>query len=415
MTRSAYDDGVLPPILEIYVVWHPDDTEGVQVADWLIEHFHGTPYSGLAGGAVEVYTRSSPWGPDSDAPRPLPFHTPLPYDLPPSRVTAVVPVLGVRLARAVEDASSNWNRYLAESLEAARCLDSVGVFPVRAEGLIDGTLTALLGSFQSMDEQSVRDPAVLCRELAQQIAQLVNDPAGDRITVFISHTKRHSPDEEPDYVDEVVTLVRETIGSTHLRAYFDAADLQPGSDWDHELREHAASSALLAVRTNLYAGREWCQREFLTAKQSGMPIVTLNAVRRAEERGSFIMDHVPVVGYRDSSEDEARRSVEDALNLLVDGALRRAVWRLQEDELLALGFDWTPLHAPEPVTMIPWLIENRDRAAADGRILIMHPDPPLGPDEELLVDQLLDVAGVRGAVDVVTPRTFASRGGGTEQ
>ena len=43
-----------PPILEIYVVWHPDDVNGEAVADQLTKHFHGPAYSGLAGGAVEV-------------------------------------------------------------------------------------------------------------------------------------------------------------------------------------------------------------------------------------------------------------------------------------------------------------------------------------------------------------------------
>ena len=102
MLQVPYDDAVLPPVLEIYVVWHPDDIEGERLAEGLLDHFRGTPYAGLVGGAVEVYARSVPWGPGSDAPRPLPFQVPLPHNLPAARVTAVVPVVGARLARAVE-------------------------------------------------------------------------------------------------------------------------------------------------------------------------------------------------------------------------------------------------------------------------------------------------------------------------
>ncbi|GBE22651.1 MAG TPA: TIR domain-containing protein [Actinobacteria bacterium] len=401
----------MPPILEIYVLWHPGDTQGQGIADSLLEHFRGTPYSGLAGGAVEVYTRSAAWGPDSDRPRALPFGEPLPYGLCPSRITAVVPILGVRLARAAADQASGWRGYLEEVVAAAAEASHVGIFPVCLSGSIDGPLRSLLGSVQALTSESADNPAVLCRDLSQQIAQLVNDPFGDRLNVFISHTKRHSPDEAPDRVDDIVGRVRETLGSTHLRAYFDEADVQPGSNWDDELRANAASSALLAIRTDLYAGREWCQREFLIAKQAGMPIVTLNAVNRAEERGSFVMDHVPSVGYRDHDDATRRQSIEDALNLLVDGALRRAIWGIQEVYLRSIGFDWLPLHAPEPATLIPWLVDNRERAVSDGRVLVMHPDPPLGPEEANLVDQLFDIAGVSGTIDVVTPRTFASRGG----
>ena len=395
------------------MVWHPDDTEGEVIFGWLLEHFHGTPYTGLIGGAVEVYARSTPWAPGSDAPRPLPCVTPLPYDLSPARVTAIVPVVGTRLARAVDDEPSQWRSYL-EDMRAAvgASVDPVGIFPVRLSGVTDGALRVLLGDLQGMDQASARDKATLCRELSQSVAQLVGDPFGERLTVFISHAKRHSPDEDSGSVGELVGRVREAIANTHLGSYFDNADLQLGSDWDHELRSNAATSALLAVRTDLYAEREWCQREFLIAKQAGMPIVTLLAISRSEERGSFLMDHVPMVGYDDRSEEARKRSIEDALNLLVDGALRRAVWAVQQQELASQGIDWAPLHAPEPVTIIPWLLANRERAMGDGQILIMHPDPPLGPEESNVIHQLFLVAGIRAQIEVETPRTYASRGGG---
>lgn len=401
---------MLPPILEVYVVWHPDDEEGAQIAAWLLEHFRGAPYSGLVGGAVEVYTRSEPWQPDSDAPRPLPCQVPLPYQLPHAQVTAIVPVLGVRLARAVEQDSSDWRGYL-ENIHAAAGSgqELVGVFPVRPQGTVGSGSFGEIGSRQALHKASSEQPAVLCRELSQAVAQLVGDPFGERLRIFISHTKRHRVEEEPDYVDELVGRVRTTIADTHLQAYFDAADLQPGADWEEELQSQASSSALLAVRTDLYASREWCQREFLVAKRAGMPIVTLNGVCRAEERGSFLMDHVPAVGYRQVDENLRQASIEEALNLLVDAALTRALWGLQRDMLEELGIDWTPLHAPEPITVLPWLLENRERAADEGPLLIMHPDPPLGPEESKALSELFEVAGVRGGVDVVTPRTYMSR------
>ena len=407
---ESYDGGVLPPILDVYVVWHPEDPEGAQVADWLLEHFRGAPYSGLVGGAVEVYSRSEPWLPGSDAPRPLPCQVPLPYQLPHAQVTAIVPVLGVRLARAVGQDSSDWRGYL-ESIHAASEAGPqlIGVFPVRPQGTVESSSFGEIGSLQTLDSASCQEPAVLCRELSQAVAQLVGDPFGERLRVFVSHTKRHPVEEEPDYVDELVGRVRTKIAETHLQGYFDSADLQPGADWEHELRSQAASSALLAVRTDLYASREWCQREFLVAKRAGMPIVTLNGVCRAEERRSFLMDNVPAVGYRQADEDVRQSSVEVALNLLVDAALTRALWGLQQEMLEQLGFDWTPLHAPEPVTVLPWLLENRQRATEESPLLVMHPDPPLGHEETRALSELFEVAGVRDAVDVVTPRTYMSR------
>ena len=46
---------MLPPVLEIYVVWHPDDESGQDIADEIIQHFRGSAFTGLIGGAVEVF------------------------------------------------------------------------------------------------------------------------------------------------------------------------------------------------------------------------------------------------------------------------------------------------------------------------------------------------------------------------
>jgi hypothetical protein len=64
---------MLPPVLEIYLVWHPDDRAGARAAHQLVEHFHGTLFTGLIGGAIEVYVRYQGWRGATDAPRPIPF------------------------------------------------------------------------------------------------------------------------------------------------------------------------------------------------------------------------------------------------------------------------------------------------------------------------------------------------------
>lgn len=406
-----YNSEMLPPILEIYVVWHPEDRQGSQIAKWLLEHFRGTPYTGLIGGAIEVYERSVRWSPGSDAPRPVPCQSPLPYGLPQAQVTVIVPILGVHLARAVAQTSSDWRGYL-ESIREAERTDTarqVSIFPVQLEGAGGSTLDRLMGDLQHLHSSSVVSAAVLCRELAQAITQFMGDPLGQRLKVFISHTKRHSQDQEPGYVNDLINRIRTTVTGTHLSGYFDTSDLQLGSNWKQELLTEASSNALLAVRTDLYARREWCQREFLVAKRSGMPIVTLSAINQAEERGSFIMDHVPVVCCRRTDEEAMQSSIDNALNMLVDEALTATLWRRQQSMLQRMGFDWMPLHAPEPITLIPWFLDNRQRTKEQRPVLVMHPDPPLGPEEVRVIDELLEVASSASKVDIVTPRTYESR------
>src|SRR4051812_12652244 len=109
---------MLPPILEIHVVWHPGDTAGSDAAIQFFDHFHGTVFSGLIGGAIDVCMRSAGWRSLGDAPRPIPFPcAPPPNGVSAAQIVAVVPVLGTEFAAAVEE-EGVWRTYV-EALVAA--------------------------------------------------------------------------------------------------------------------------------------------------------------------------------------------------------------------------------------------------------------------------------------------------------
>lgn len=405
---------LLPPILEIFVLWHPDDIAGQVVADALLDHFHGTAFSGLVGGAVEVYTRSSAWDGRQGPPRPLPFVEQLPNGLAPAAVTVVVPVMGVNLARALQD-DSEWLRYFEDMVNARRENPNVALFGLVVDPAAtapDGHLSRLLGPEQTLDRAGANNSQVLTRDLCHSVTGFVDGDGDRRLRVFISHTKRYTPAEQPDRVSELVGRVRHIIGETHMSAFFDEADLQPGVQWEAELTSAAESSALLVVRTDLYASREWCQREVLAAKQADMPVVVLQALHQGEERGCFLMDHVPSVAIQSADDaDHVRTSIEEALAKLVDEALKRALWRRQRSRLSSYGFDWLPANAPEPTTLAHWLRSVEKQPTPEDKLFVLHPDPPLCSPEISAINDLLAVGMIEGALEILTPRTFANRGG----
>jgi hypothetical protein len=401
---------LVSPILDVYAVWHPSDHEGRRVADWLLAHFCGATYLGLIGGSIEVYMRSEPWMADSDAPRRMPFQAPTTEGPTPARYSAVVPVVGAHLLRAIANSESGWRDYLDEVVDAAEQDQDIGIFPLRLPGC-GGSSSGPLGRYQAIATSAADDPSVLCREVAQQITQMIGGEATGRITVFCSHTKKHSVGEEATEAARIVQRARDRIAETHLAAFIDETDIQPGSDWQADLWRAVSSSSLLAIRTDLYASRDWCQKEMLAAKQGDRPIVMLHAVGETPERGSFLMDHVPVVGYQQADEESMSRSIDRAVNLLVDRTLRRALWMASEPIREAASVDWAPSEAPELVTAIDWIGAHYPDGLDGKNITIMHPDPPLGPSEEELVTRLFSLAGVGATVDIVTPRTYADRGG----
>lgn len=411
---------MLPPILEIYVVWHPGDAAGERITDTLLAHFRGTAFSGLIGGAIDVYVRStSTTGSPEEAPPPIPAFDPPPYGLAVAKYTAVVVVGGTELAAAVENPGP-WRDYI-EQIAAARKAtpETVGMFPVKVAALaFDHTH---LGTVTADPQQIAADgwgtdsfDDTVCRDLAQGIAQMV-DPAHQRLKVFISHTKRLTIDEKGATV-RLIDLVRDVISGTRLADFFDAADLQPGEDWAPTLVKEAASSALLAVRTDLYSSRPWCQREVVTAKQHGMPVVVLDGLSRGEERGSFLMDHVPrIAGHRKNKGGWSQKAILSALNHLVDECLKRALWEAQHQistGVLKVDIDWWAPHAPEPATFAEWLDTKVDRTAkATEPIIVLHPDPPLGDDELQVLVQIGRLSGLTGPFEFLTPRGLAVHGG----
>lgn len=425
---------ILPPILELYVVWHPGDKE---LGEWtvrsLIEHFHGPAYSGLAGGAVEVYSRSQGWQTDDDAPRPIPAMEPLPAELPEPQLTAVLPIIGYHLAEAIER-DGVWRDYLAhlvdvggESADGASTENVVGIYALPEPDLrvSDYVLHHMTRRMQWLPPAAAGDARLLARELAQKMTQDLrqspspDDPPEHRVVqIFVSHTKESSDAErglDRDGIEvergprtDVVDTVRRVIRNSHLEEFFDAHDIQIQSDWAAILDQEASRSAMLMVRTDLYSSREWTQREVLTAKHHDLPIVALFAASGGDERGSFLMDHVPIFPCDPTAPDA---SIEKALARLVDESLKRALWRRQSVYLGKDGFDWMPCHAPELVTLLPWLARRRVEQVEDDHVWILHPDPPLGPNEFALVKDLCRLAGFDKAVDVLTPRTFAGRAG----
>ncbi len=207
-------------------------------------------------------------------------------------------------------------------------------------------------------------------------------------------------------------------GASRLGSFFDSNALQPGADWAAQLHEGASRMALLALRTDLYASREWCQREMLLAKRHGVPVVVLDAPLRGEDRGSFLMDNVTRMPVRPAGDGWLDEDIDAGLARLVDACLQRELWRRQcagGQSPGGMPVDWWSAHAPEPATLVDWLgapgaADTASAADADRPLLILHPDPPLGPEERDVLDRITRLSGRRGGVDIVTPRLLAARG-----
>jgi hypothetical protein len=99
--------------------------------------------------------------------------------------------------------------------------------------------------------------------------RLLGAPA-DKLKLFISHAKLDG-----------LPLAQSCIfhfGQLHgLEQFYDAKDIPPGSNWRRVLRDGVESSAVVALRTNIYEERAWCVQELDWAEDFGCPLVVVEA------------------------------------------------------------------------------------------------------------------------------------------
>lgn len=430
---------MLPPILEIYGVWHPKDVEGTEVVQAFADHFHGTACTGLLRGTVEVYRRSTGWADDNDAPRPITLPgQPVPTgQTPPAEWVTVVIVIGPDLIEAAQEPGRPWWHYIDRLQQHQH--PRLKILTVLLPGTRLDTRTKIgsalshLQALGQLDASRLPSPRpeqrrrTRCRDLVQTLAQWMGNPTArpdiPTLKVFISHTKHQGSPDEP--VQALIDQVHDALRGTRLDKFFDSNSLQNGDDWDATLRREASQCAMLALRTDKYSSREWCQREMRLAKQHGCPVIILDALTHGERRGSFLMDHVPRIPVRNVAEGTpptlwCANRIETAINQLVDAWLERIIWDRQEEMCRTVPLfaeHWWAPQPPEPSTLSMWL--SPDPQTPETPVLpikphlkILHPDPPLAEDERRVLGKIAALAGVE-SLELTTPRLLAARSAGS--
>jgi len=109
------------------------------------------------------------------------------------------------------------------------------------------------------------------------------------ISLFLSHSKagdigKHSSEQIKKFID-----------NTNMNRFFDANEISPGYHFDEEIEKHILDSTLLAIESDAYSSRYWCQREILMAKQHNRPIVVVNCLGDYEDRIFPAASNVPCV------------------------------------------------------------------------------------------------------------------------
>lgn len=141
-----------------------------------------------------------------------------------------------------------------------------------AELKVDSLADCQLLNWEQLGEEAARPAAVslLALQKSRELLSHGLGQPGQRLSLFVSHAKH-------DGLSFAEALTRAVGNVPRLESFYDARDILPGTNWKTELRRAVGASALVAVRTDGYDERPWCNREVQWAEELGAPMVVVDA------------------------------------------------------------------------------------------------------------------------------------------
>ena len=202
--------------------------------------------------------------------------------------------------------------------------------------------------------------------------------------LFISHAKADlsKTGRVAQKINQHVT--RESTG----QAFYDASCLLPGDSVHEQLDNAIRGGVFVAVRSDSYSSRDWCQRELLAAKRQGLPTLTVEVIQRGDPRLSAYGGNGPSVLWEGDAAGVASRAMAEWV---------RAQFFQREAERISTA---ARLPKPKIMTRPPELLDIAvGSLQTDGVQIVMHPDPPLSVSER----EILSLSAPR--LTPVTPTT----------
>ncbi|MCJ8161998.1 TIR domain-containing protein [Acinetobacter zhairhuonensis] len=177
--------------------------------------------------------------------------------------------------------------------------------------------------------------------------------------------------------------IKNFIDNTSIQRFFDTTDISPCFNFDEEIVKNLKESTVIAIGSDKYSSRYWCQREILMAKEERRPIVFVNTLEHYEDRIFPAAVNIPNIHV---SHDTSIRSKE-ILRILIATLLETI--RFNYSKILLDYYkeqNWIPENSvifsrPPEVNQIITLLKNKDDKDRQEVLNICYPEPPVYPEE----------------------------------
>jgi hypothetical protein len=372
--------------LSVFIVWHPDYSEGQKIADLfysLLCRDSSRPLIRSLG--IPVYFRSVRQQ-DNVQPIDINFNE--------SEFTAIIVLISNDFV-----IDEHYRNYLDGLLDSCNSLpNNRRIYPVAiTKSAYHATTKISPINFIRVENHNISCDLYVKEALFTQISGpvlhelcrlLMNmKKASDEkdsltfsppIKLFISHSKH-----DESQLDAI--KFRDFVNSqTQLKTFFDVNDIPFGSNFGETIKNAAKenNSALVVFQSDSYGDREWCRVEVIEAKSVGCPIVIVNAIQKGEKRVFPYLGNYPSIRYKSNFLE------------IIDLTLEQVLFNRFTSKFIDSLTDLYKIKAFSILTTSPELFnfiqlkKNLNEEEKFG--LVLYPDPPIGSEEMELLSQLDD-------------------------
>jgi hypothetical protein len=289
------------PPLSIIFVWHPEDTG---IVTPIIEHC----YSLLSRDVNKPFSRSMNL--------PIFFRTTSQKSVPiridtESEKTMVFVFISKEVA-----ADSLWLDYIKDIPES----ENIIIIPIAIDR-IALNLTDIFNYKNFIRVYDYEQPYIndfVFIAVAHEIYRWTLNRTFDKTSVGTNHALKiflsHAKDGKNGII--LARALKSFIDNSQMKNFFDATDIAAGYRFDHEIIGHIKESTIIAIHSDLYSSRYWCQREILCAKENNRPIIAVDTLEEFEDRRFPFASNIPGIHvhiHKKSTEKDMLRILSLAL------------------------------------------------------------------------------------------------------
>lgn len=217
------------------------------------------------------------------------------------------------------------------------------------------------------------------------------------LSIFLSHAK----DGKNGII--LAKALKYFIDNSSMKNFFDATDIASGYRFDDEIIGYIKKSTIIAIHSDIYSSRYWCQREILSAKKHDRPIIAVDTLEEYEDRRFPFATNIPGVHVH-IPEEGLEPTKKDLLRILSSTLLETVRFFYskllleQYKESGCFEVDAQICSRPPEVSDIEKILFVKENFIQCKYKSMVYPEPPLYTEELNFLSKL--------GIKISTPLTF---------